>query len=161
MIFYFQHYKLYTHYISAPTVQHFIAVLNYYFSLIILLVAFCPPIWVPSSSSQVGLRHKINDNLMIYPGYVPREGIEPILLHYGLPFSVGNWSFNKLAHHDDGIVYECNQLFPEPPYPKEVCKQLYLFKETSGIKEQVFSPHGVLVLWENKFLCYRKACVLH
>ncbi|KAK7385353.1 hypothetical protein VNO78_31069 [Psophocarpus tetragonolobus] len=76
-------------------------------------------------AAEVGLRHKINDNLMIYPGYVPREGIEPILLHYGLPFSVGNWSFNKLAHHDDGIVYKCNQLFPEPPYPREV-KQLEL-----------------------------------
>ncbi|CAJ1947549.1 unnamed protein product [Sphenostylis stenocarpa] len=71
-------------------------------------------------AAEVGLRHKINDNLMIYPGYVPREGIEPILLHYGLPFTVGNWSFNKLAHHDDGIVYECNHLFPEPPYPKEL-----------------------------------------
>ncbi|WJX70916.1 Peptidyl serine alpha-galactosyltransferase [Trifolium repens] len=73
-------------------------------------------------AAEIGLRHKINDNLMLYPGYVPREGIEPVLLHYGLPFSVGNWSFNKLAHHDDGIVYECNRLFPEPPYPKEVLK---------------------------------------
>ncbi|XP_027358629.1 peptidyl serine alpha-galactosyltransferase-like [Abrus precatorius] len=76
-------------------------------------------------AAEIGLRHKINDNLMIYPGYVPREGIEPVLLHYGLPFSVGNWSFNKLAHHDDGIVYECNRLFPEPPYPREV-RQLEL-----------------------------------
>ncbi|KAK7266869.1 hypothetical protein RIF29_19527 [Crotalaria pallida] len=76
-------------------------------------------------AAEIGLRHKINDNLMIYPGYVPREGIEPILMHYGLPFSVGNWSFNKLAHHDDGIVYECGQLFPEPPYPREV-RQLEL-----------------------------------
>ncbi|KAL1338511.1 hypothetical protein HN51_033139 [Arachis hypogaea] len=71
-------------------------------------------------AAEIGLRHKINDNLMIYPGYVPREGIEPILLHYGLPFSVGNWSFNKLAHHEDGVVYECGRLFPEPPYPREV-----------------------------------------
>ncbi|KAE9590249.1 hypothetical protein Lal_00028113 [Lupinus albus] len=76
-------------------------------------------------AAEIGLRHKINDNLMIYPGYVPREGIEPILLHYGLPFSVGNWSFNKLAHHDDGVVYECGRLFPEPPYPREV-RQLEL-----------------------------------
>lgn len=83
-----------------------------------LLTPFC----VFSTCSQVGLRHKINDNLMIYPGYVPREGIEPILLHYGLPFSVGNWSFNKLAHHEDDIVYDCNRLFPEPPYPREVCQ---------------------------------------
>ena len=69
---------------------------------------------------QVGLRHKINDNLMIYPGYVPREGVEPILMHYGLTFNVGNWSFSKLEHHEDSIVYDCGRLFPEPPYPREV-----------------------------------------
>ncbi|CAA2986284.1 peptidyl serine alpha-galactosyltransferase [Olea europaea subsp. europaea] len=71
-------------------------------------------------AAEVGLRHKINDNLMIYPGYTPREGIEPILMHYGLPFSVGNWSFSKLEHHEDDIVYDCGRLFPEPPYPREV-----------------------------------------
>ncbi|KAL5793316.1 hypothetical protein ACOSP7_001910 [Xanthoceras sorbifolium] len=71
-------------------------------------------------AAEVGLRHKINDNLMIYPGYIPREGIEPILLHYGLPFHVGNWSFSKLDHHEDNIVYDCGRLFPEPPYPREV-----------------------------------------
>lgn len=69
---------------------------------------------------QVGLHHKINDNLMIYPGYIPRTGVEPILLHYGLPFSVGNWTFSKLDHHEDNIVYDCGRLFPEPPYPREV-----------------------------------------
>lgn len=71
-------------------------------------------------AAEVGLRHKINDNLMIYPGYIPRPEIEPILLHYGLPFSVGNWSFSKLNHHEDDIVYDCNRLFPEPPYPREI-----------------------------------------
>nr|KJB33903.1 hypothetical protein B456_006G037200 [Gossypium raimondii] len=71
-------------------------------------------------AAEAGLRHKINDNLMIYPGYTPQPGVEPILLHYGLPFSVGNWSFSKLEHHEDGIVYECGRLFPEPPYPREI-----------------------------------------
>ncbi|KAJ8768296.1 hypothetical protein K2173_021236 [Erythroxylum novogranatense] len=71
-------------------------------------------------AAEVGLRHKINDDLMVYPGYIPREGIEPVLLHYGLPFSVGNWSFSKLDHHEDNIVYQCGRLFPEPPYPREV-----------------------------------------
>ncbi|XP_052196220.1 peptidyl serine alpha-galactosyltransferase [Diospyros lotus] len=71
-------------------------------------------------AAEVGLRHKINDYLMIYPGYIPREGVEPILLHYGLPFSVGNWSFSKLNHHEDDVVYDCGRLFPEPPYPREV-----------------------------------------
>ncbi|KAK8710271.1 hypothetical protein V6N13_145604 [Hibiscus sabdariffa] len=71
-------------------------------------------------AAEAGLRHKINDDLMIYPGYTPRPGVEPILLHYGLTFSVGNWSFSKLEHHEDGIVYECGRLFPEPPYPREV-----------------------------------------
>ncbi|KAL5581288.1 hypothetical protein UlMin_013730 [Ulmus minor] len=71
-------------------------------------------------AAEVGLRHKINDNLMMYPGYIPQVGVEPILLHYGLPFSVGNWSFSKLQHHEDDVVYKCDKLFPEPPYPKEV-----------------------------------------
>ncbi|XP_059641177.1 peptidyl serine alpha-galactosyltransferase [Cornus florida] len=71
-------------------------------------------------AAEVGLQHKINDNLMIYPGYIPRQGVEPILLHYGLPYRVGNWSFSKLEHHEDDIVYDCGRLFPEPPYPREV-----------------------------------------
>ncbi|KAK6928459.1 hypothetical protein RJ641_007050 [Dillenia turbinata] len=71
-------------------------------------------------AAEVGLRHKINDDLMIYPGYIPRVGVEPILLHYGLPFKVGNWSFSKLEHHEDEIVYDCGRLFPEPPYPREI-----------------------------------------
>eukprot|EP00249_Psilotum_nudum_P008397 c21248_g2_i1 orf=610-3156(+) len=71
-------------------------------------------------AAEVGLRHKITYDLMLYPGYIPVEGIEPILLHYGLTFSVGNWSFSKADHNGDDIVYECNRLFPAPPYPKEV-----------------------------------------
>ncbi|KEH17101.1 hypothetical protein MtrunA17_Chr7g0228921 [Medicago truncatula] len=71
-------------------------------------------------AAEVGLRHKINDNIMIYPGYAPQEGVEPILLHYGLQFSVGNWSFSKADHDDDDIIYNCGRLFPQPPYPREV-----------------------------------------
>eukprot|EP00250_Pteridium_aquilinum_P014285 c21892_g1_i2 orf=709-2682(-) len=71
-------------------------------------------------AAEVGLRHQISNDLMIYPGYIPREGVEPILMHYGLKFSVGGWSFSKGDHHDDGIVYDCDKLFPAPPYPKEV-----------------------------------------
>ncbi|KAL4193592.1 hypothetical protein AMTRI_Chr06g200300 [Amborella trichopoda] len=71
-------------------------------------------------AAEVGLKHKISDELMIYPGYIPREGVQPILLHYGLLFTVGNWSFSKLKHHEDDIVYDCNRVFPPPPYPKEV-----------------------------------------
>lgn len=71
-------------------------------------------------AAEVGLRHKINDDIMIYPGYTPRIGIDPLILHYGLPFKVGNWSFSKLEHHEDGIAYDCNRLFPPPPFPREV-----------------------------------------
>ena len=58
-------------------------------------------------AADVGLRHKISDDLMIYPGSVPREGTEPILLHYGLSFTVENWPFDKAEHQDDDIVYDC------------------------------------------------------
>ena len=32
--------------------------------------------------------------------------VKNILLHYGLSFTVGNWSFDKAEHHDDDIVYD-------------------------------------------------------
>ncbi|KAE8720132.1 TPX2 family protein, putative isoform 1 [Hibiscus syriacus] len=60
----------------------------------------------PFGAAEAGLRHKINDHMVIYPGYTPRSCVEPILLHYGLPFSVGNLSFSRLQHHEDDIVYE-------------------------------------------------------
>ena len=70
---------------------------------------------------------------MIYPGYAPREGVEPILFHYGLPFSVGNWSFSKADHDEDDIIYKCGKLFPKPPYPREVCKPVYLWDENCSL----------------------------
>lgn len=42
-------------------------------------------------TSQAGLAHRIDDFTMLYPGYAPAEGTEPKILHYGLPYSVGNW----------------------------------------------------------------------
>ncbi|KAG0581068.1 hypothetical protein KC19_4G222300 [Ceratodon purpureus] len=71
-------------------------------------------------AAEVGLRHKISDEVMIYPGYIPAPGVEPLLMHYGLPFNVKEWRFAKLEHHDDDLVYKCNHLFPAPPYPDEV-----------------------------------------
>ncbi|KAG0593534.1 hypothetical protein M758_1G329500 [Ceratodon purpureus] len=73
-------------------------------------------------AAEVGLRHKIDDEVMIYPGYIPIPGVEPLLMHYGLPFKVGEWEFAKLDHHEDDLVHECNRLFPAPPYPHEVEK---------------------------------------
>ncbi|PIN17816.1 hypothetical protein CDL12_09520 [Handroanthus impetiginosus] len=72
------------------------------------------------AAAKVGLRHKINDNVVFHSGYIPQEGFEPILMHYGLPLSVGNWSFSKLEHKEDDVVYDCHRLFPQPPYPGEV-----------------------------------------
>ncbi|MCL7023632.1 hypothetical protein MKW94_029833, partial [Papaver nudicaule] len=72
-------------------------------------------------AAEVGLRHKITVDLMIYPGYVPRPGVEPLVFHYGLPFSVGSWSFSTFHHHEDSIklVVQQNTLDdPETPLPK-------------------------------------------
>ncbi|KAL3699944.1 hypothetical protein R1sor_017966 [Riccia sorocarpa] len=71
-------------------------------------------------AAEVGLRHKINDDLMIYPGYIPLPGQEPSVLHYGLRFNVSSWYFDKAEHLNNRIVYECNKLFLPPPYPEQV-----------------------------------------
>ncbi|KAH7533624.1 hypothetical protein FEM48_Zijuj04G0151400 [Ziziphus jujuba var. spinosa] len=71
-------------------------------------------------ASQVEIQLEINDNLLIHPGLVPREGVEPLVLHYALPFNVGSWSFSKSNHFEDDIAYNCGRLFPQPPSPAEV-----------------------------------------
>lgn len=57
---------------------------------------------------------------MIYPGYVPREGVDPLIMHYGIRFNVSNWHFAKSEHREDIILDDCNRLFPAPPHPEEV-----------------------------------------
>ena len=42
--------------------------------------------------------------------YAPWEGVEPILLHYGLRFIVGNWSFSKTDHDEEDVIYNCGRL---------------------------------------------------
>jgi hypothetical protein len=69
---------------------------------------------------QIGLRHRVDDDVMIYPGYIPRKGVEPLILHYGIPFNVSSWYFSKSEHIQDAIVDDCNRLFQAPPYPQEV-----------------------------------------
>ncbi|CAN1153738.1 Peptidyl serine alpha-galactosyltransferase [Linum perenne] len=100
-------------------------------------------------AAEVGLRHKINDDVMIYPGYIPRPGVEPILFHYGLPFTVGNWSFSKLQHHEDDIVYRCGELFPEPPYPREV---YYMESEPNKRRALLLSVECMNILNEGLLL---------
>ncbi|AQK94138.1 hypothetical protein ZEAMMB73_Zm00001d010484 [Zea mays] len=95
-------------------------------------------------AAEVGLWHKINDDIMIYPGYTPRPGIEPLILHYGLPFKVGNWPFSKLEHHEDGIIYDCNHLFDPPPFPREWSKYL------SFLKSRMFSELTKSKYWKGE-----------
>lgn len=96
---------------------------------------------------QVGLRHKINDTLMIYPGYIPLDGVEPQLMHYGLKFDVGSWHFSKLDYHDDNIVYECNRLFSPPPFPEEVKSSV------SHSSNFSFEMNSVNLCRSNKVIC--------
>eukprot|EP00245_Coleochaete_scutata_P009565 TRINITY_DN3176_c0_g2_i1.p1 TRINITY_DN3176_c0_g2~~TRINITY_DN3176_c0_g2_i1.p1 ORF type:complete len:987 (-),score=179.27 TRINITY_DN3176_c0_g2_i1:1217-4177(-) len=72
------------------------------------------------AGAELMFKHKIDNEVMLYPGYVPSPGIEPKLLHYGLPFGVGSWTWGKSQHHDSRVVDKCNSLFPQPPYPSEV-----------------------------------------
>lgn len=69
-------------------------------------------------AAECELRHQVNNDIMLYPGYEPNE--DPKLLHYGLGFSVGGWSFGKSEHSNDRIVNYCNRLFVQPPFPQDV-----------------------------------------
>jgi len=64
---------------------------------------------------QLNLRHKIRRDILIYPGYVPEPGMKYKVFHYGLRFSVGNWSFDKADWRNTDMVNTCWAKFPEPP----------------------------------------------
>lgn len=66
---------------------------------------------------QLNLRHIINREILIYPGYIPESGVKYRVFHYGLEFSVGNWSFDKANWRNIDVVNKCWVQFPEPPDP--------------------------------------------
>lgn len=66
---------------------------------------------------QLKLRHIINKEILIYPGYVPTPGVKYRVFHYGLEFVVGNWSFDKANWRDIDVVNNCWARFPDPPDP--------------------------------------------
>ena len=66
-------------------------------------------------AAEIYLRHRIRNDIMLYPGYIPTPGTEPRVLHYGLEFGVGNWKFDKAVWRDIDMTNECWRMFPEPP----------------------------------------------
>lgn len=66
---------------------------------------------------QLKLRHTVNNEILIYPGYVPEPGVKYRVFHYGLRFSVGNWSFDKADWREIDMVNRCWAKFPDPPDP--------------------------------------------
>lgn len=66
---------------------------------------------------QLKLRHLINSEILIYPGYVPDPGVKYRVFHYGLEFIIGNWSFDKAKWRNVDVVNRCWAKFPDPPDP--------------------------------------------
>jgi len=78
----------------------------------------CPPFPLsPSFSMQLQLRHLINREILIYPGYVPETGVRYRVFHYGLEFRVGNWSFDKANYRNVDMINRCWAKIPDPPDP--------------------------------------------
>ncbi|KAK9271903.1 hypothetical protein L1049_002268 [Liquidambar formosana] len=68
-------------------------------------------------AAELNLRHLINSEILIYPGYVPEPGVNYRVFHYGLEFGVGNWSFDKANWRNVDLVNKCWAKFPDPPDP--------------------------------------------
>lgn len=66
---------------------------------------------------QLKLKHTISEDILIYPGYFPVPGVKYRVFHYGLRFSVGNWSFDKADWRVHDMVNRCGAKFPDPPSP--------------------------------------------
>lgn len=69
---------------------------------------------------QLNLRHVISDEILIYPGYVPKPGVNYRVFHYGLEYRVGKWSFDKANWRHTDLVNKCWAKFPDPPDPSSL-----------------------------------------
>lgn len=73
-----------------------------------------------STFMQLNLKHIVRRDILIYPGYVPESGVSYKVFHYGLRFTVGNWSFDKADWRNTDMVNTCWAKFPEPPHPSNL-----------------------------------------
>lgn len=73
-----------------------------------------------STFMQLNLKHIVRRDILIYPGYVPESGVTYKVFHYGLRFTVGNWSFDKADWRNTDMVNTCWAKFPEPPQPSNL-----------------------------------------
>ncbi|KAF6253042.1 hypothetical protein COO60DRAFT_1628374 [Scenedesmus sp. NREL 46B-D3] len=87
-------------------------------------------------AAKAGLRHKYDEESMLYPGYMP-NGV-PRVLHYGLLYEVqhkgGKWSWDKHWYHgfnvhkcppwDLSVQHPLEGVFPAPPGPNDLLPNL-------------------------------------
>lgn len=50
------------------------------------------------AAAEVGVRHRVRRDTMLYPSYEPYLGRSPLILHYGVDYSVRGAYFNKMDH---------------------------------------------------------------
>lgn len=63
------------------------------------------------AAAKSNVWHRWDKRTMQYPTYLPVDGI-PKLMHYGLLFEVGNYSFDKHWHYDFDVT-KCPPLGPK------------------------------------------------
>ncbi|MEW5312642.1 MAG: hypothetical protein WDW38_004261 [Sanguina aurantia] len=88
------------------------------------------------AAAKANVWHKWDISSMIYPEYEPRDGI-PKLLHYGLMFDVGNYTFDKHWHYDFDVTkcppwdltdpkHRTAGVFEHPPRPSTLVKKTFI-----------------------------------
>jgi hypothetical protein len=102
---------------------------------------------------QLKLKHTINSEILIYPGYVPALNVKYRVFHYGLRFSVGNWSFDKADWREVDIVNKCWSKFPDPPEPSTLDQS-----NQENLRRDMLSIECAKTLNEALELHHKKKC---
>ena len=69
-------------------------------------------------AAEAGVKHKVSDEFMLYPGYNPRPEPSPYVMHYGLLFNVDYYAFDKHRYQGrlgDAVTHCPGVPFPRPP----------------------------------------------
>lgn len=102
---------------------------------------------------QLKLKHTINNEILIYPGYAPVPGVKYRVFHYGLLFRVGNWSFDKADWREVDMVNRCWVKFPDPPDPSTLDRD-----NSENLQRDLLSIECAKTLNEALDLHHKKRC---
>ena len=70
--------------------------------------------------AEIGVRFKVSNNVMLYPGYQPPPEPWPAVMHYGITYNIDEYAFDKHWYMGSDFTTCPGRIFNKPLSPEEL-----------------------------------------